>query len=51
MKIKDTFNIIRGFYTDFSREQAEHLLDDLGLNPNEQLKIYLKETKKKFNLF
>lgn len=38
MKIKDTLTLFEDFYTDFSREQAEHLLDDLGLNPNEQLK-------------
>ena len=50
MKIKDTLTLFEDFYTDFSREQAEHLLDDLGLNPNEQLKNLSKGNKEKVQL-
>ena len=50
MKIKDTLTLFGDFYTDFSREQAEHLLDDLGLNPNEQLKNLSKGNKEKVQL-
>ena len=51
MKIKDALTLFEDFYNDFSREKAEHLLEDLDLNPDEQLKIYLKEIKKKSNSF
>lgn len=50
MKIKDTLTLFEDFYTDFSREQAEHLLDDLDLNPNEQLKNLSKGNKEKVQL-
>lgn len=50
MKIKDTLTLFEDFYADFSREQAEHLLDDLGLNPNEQLKNLSKGNKEKVQL-
>ena len=50
MKIKDTLTLFEDFYNDFSREQAEHLLDDLDLNPNEQLKNLSKGNKEKVQL-
>ena len=50
MKIKDTLTLFEDFYADFSREQAEHLLEDLGLNPDEQLKNLSKGNKEKVQL-
>lgn len=46
MKIKDALAFFEDFYEDFSREKAEHLLEDLELNPNDILKIYQKGIKK-----
>ena len=36
MKIKDALAFFEDFYKDFSREKAEHLLEDLELNPNKE---------------
>lgn len=50
MKIKDTLTLFEDFYADFSREQAEHLLEDLDLNPDEKLKNLSKGNKEKVQL-
>lgn len=50
MKIKDTLTLFEDFYNDFSREKAEHLLEDLDLNPDEQLKNLSKGNKEKVQL-
>lgn len=50
MKIKDALTLFEGFYNDFSREKAEHLLEDLDLNPDEQLKNLSKGNKEKVQL-
>lgn len=47
MKIKDALTLFEDFYNDFSREKAEHLLEDLDLNPDEQLKNLSKGNKEK----
>lgn len=50
MKIKDALTLFEDFYNDFSREKAEHLLEDLDLNPDEQLKNLSKGNKEKVQL-
>ncbi|PHV56071.1 ABC transporter [Streptococcus macedonicus] len=50
MKIKDALTLFEDFYNDFSREKAEHLLKDLDLNPDEQLKNLSKGNKEKVQL-
>ncbi len=50
MKIKDTLTFFEDFYEDFSREKAERLLEDLDLNPDEQLKNLSKGNKEKVQL-
>ncbi len=50
MKIKDALTFFEDFYEDFSREKAEHLLEDLDLNPDEQLKNLSKGNKEKVQL-
>lgn len=50
MKIKDALTLLEDFYNDFSREKAEHLLEDLDLNPDEQLKNLSKGNKEKVKL-
>lgn len=50
MKIKDALTLFEDFYNDFSREKAEHLLEDLDLNPYEQLKNLSKGNKEKVQL-
>lgn len=50
MKIKDALTLFEDFYNDFSREKAEHLLEDLNLNPDEQLKNLSKGNKEKVQL-
>ena len=50
MKIKDALTLFEDFYNDFSREKAEHLLEDLDLNPDEQLKNLSKGNKEKAQL-
>lgn len=50
MKIKDALTLFEDFYNDFSREKAEHLLEDLDLNPDEQLKKLSKGNKEKVQL-
>lgn len=50
MKIKDALTLFEDFYNAFSREKAEHLLEDLDLNPDEQLKNLSKGNKEKVQL-
>lgn len=50
MKIKDALTLFEDFYNDFSRKKAEHLLEDLDLNPDEQLKNLSKGNKEKVQL-
>lgn len=50
MKIKDALTFFEDFYEDFSREKAERLLEDLDLNPDEQLKNLSKGNKEKVQL-
>lgn len=50
MKIKDALAFFEDFYEDFSREKAEHLLEDLELNPNDILKNLSKGNKEKVQL-
>lgn len=50
MTIKDALTLFEDFYNDFSREKAEHLLEDLDLNPDEQLKNLSKGNKEKVQL-
>ena len=50
MKIKDALAFFEDFYKDFSREKAEHLLEDLELNPNDILKNLSKGNKEKVQL-
>lgn len=50
MKIKDALTLFEDFYNDFSHEKAEHLLEDLDLNPDEQLKNLSKGNKEKVQL-
>ncbi|RCW16332.1 ABC transporter [Streptococcus gallolyticus] len=50
MRIKDALTLFEDFYNDFSREKAEHLLEDLDLNPDEQLKNLSKGNKEKVQL-
>ena len=50
MKIKDALTLFEDFYTDFSRERAERLLEDLELNPDDQLKNLSKGNKEKVQL-
>lgn len=50
MKIKDALTLFEDFYTDFSREKAERLLEDLELNPDDQLKNLSKGNKEKVQL-
>lgn len=50
MKIKDALTFFEDFYEDFSHEKAERLLEDLDLNPDEQLKNLSKGNKEKVQL-
>lgn len=50
MKIKDALAFFEDFYEDFSREKAEHLLNDLNLNPDDILKNLSKGNKEKVQL-
>lgn len=50
MKVKDLLNLFEDFYADFSRERAESLLSDLGIDLNHKLKNLSKGNKEKVQL-
>lgn len=50
MKIKEVFAMFKDFYSDFDEEKANHLLEDLNLNPSDRLKNLSKGNKEKVQL-
>ncbi|AND79435.1 ABC transporter ATP-binding protein [Streptococcus pantholopis] len=50
MKIKEAITFFEDFFADFNREQAEHLLNDLGLDINQRFKNLSKGNKEKVQL-
>ena len=50
MKVKDALNYFQDFYQDFDRSRAEHLLQDLDIDPNLRFKKLSKGNKEKVQL-
>lgn len=50
MKVKDALDYFQDFYTDFDRSRAEHLLQDLNIDPNLRFKKLSKGNKEKVQL-
>lgn len=50
MKVKDALDYFQDFYTDFDRSRAEHLLQDLDIEPNLRFKKLSKGNKEKVQL-
>lgn len=50
MKVKDALDYFQDFYQDFDRSRAEHLLQDLDIDPNLRFKKLSKGNKEKVQL-